>query len=193
MKHLIIALLMLVSFWSCKEHHVPLAHKLKKHDKEIVDPIPKEMSENLYQGKTNPTEYQGKALKVFEVEARKNQISHFPCAKCHSGKVPKGDVPKSHWDQKIQHATGMKCASCHNAEAEMNLKTFKTEEIDFDHSYKLCQQCHFQQVDDWTGGAHGKRLGGWAGERKVKNCASCHDPHKPAFESKIPAIEMPEM
>ncbi len=51
------------------------------------------------------------------------------------------------------------------------------QKIDFDHSYQLCGQCHFRQKRDWLGGAHGKRETYWAGERVVRNCTSCHNPH----------------
>ena len=53
-------------------------------------------------------------------------------------------------------------------------------------SYRLCAQCHFQQVEAWAGGGHGKRLDGWQGRRVVMGCGDCHDPHQPAIEKRIP-------
>lgn len=190
---LIVLIMMTLGLLACQEHHEPLAHKLKKHNKKIENPIPQEMSDNLYQGSTETSKFQGKALKPFEVQTRQNKISHYPCQQCHEGQVPKGAIPKSHWQQKLNHAPGMQCATCHDDKNHMKLMKFEGEEVSFNHSYQLCQKCHFQQVNDWAGGAHGKRLGGWAGTRKVTNCATCHNPHDPAFKSKLPAIEMPEM
>ncbi|MGB5884125.1 MAG: hypothetical protein WBG28_08515, partial [Desulfobulbales bacterium] len=60
------------------------------------------------------------------------------------------------------------------------------KQIDFDHSYLLCGQCHFRPKRDWLGGAHGKRVTYWAGKRVVMNCTSCHNPHSPAFKTKMP-------
>ena len=42
-----------------------------------------------------------------------------------------------------------------------------------------------------VGGAHGKRLSYWAGQRVVTNCASCHNPHSPRFEKRWPVTYSP--
>ena len=41
-------------------------------------------------------------------------------------------------------------------------------------------------TEAWAGGAHGKRLDGWQGRRVLMGCADCHDPHRPALETRIP-------
>ena len=83
--------------------------------------------------------------------------------------------------------TGAVCSTCHAAD---NVELLPLKEAvgvpRLDQAYRLCAQCHFQQVDAWAGGAHGKRLDGWEGRRVVMGCADCHDPHKPAVEPRMP-------
>ena len=81
---------------------------------------------------------------------------------------------------------GAVCSTCH-APDNVELLTLKSgDRATLDHAYRLCAQCHFSQAEAWAGGAHGKRLDGWQGRRVVMGCADCHDPHKPAFEPRIP-------
>lgn len=132
--------------------------------------------------------YQGGAFKVL---ARKGSIHRYPCSTCHTDKVVKvtNAALFSHADVKINHGKGenaLTCFGCHHLKNRDVLKDSKGSKIDFDHSYQLCGQCHFRQKRDWLGGAHGKRETYWAGERVVWNCTSCHDPHAPAFGTKMP-------
>ena len=53
--------------------------------------------------------------------------------------------------------------------------------VPLNESYRLCAQCHFIQVEAWSGGAHGKRLDTWRGPRVVMNCTDCHNPHDPGI------------
>jgi len=95
----------------------------------------------------------------------------------------------SHADIRIVHGDKnnlLTCNTCHNPDDRDFLMSSKTDKIDMDHAYDMCGQCHFRQKKDWIGGAHGKRVTYWAGERVVKNCTSCHDPHSPKFEKKWP-------
>ena len=101
---------------------------------------------------------------VFFTEARKTEI-----------KVTYGDKGKP-----------LACDTCHNQDNRDFLVTSKGSKIDLDHVYDMCGQCHFRQKKDWIGGAHGKRVVYWAGERVVKNCTSCHNPHSPRFEKRWP-------
>ena len=39
---------------------------------------------------------------------------------------------------------------------------------------------------DWAGGAHGKRLAGWAPPRVSKTCVECHNPHQPQWDKRAP-------
>ena len=133
-------------------------------------------------------EYQGG---TFFTEARKSEITRFKCSSCHNNKkvsiLNAADI--SHADIKINHGgkdTPLACNTCHSQDDRDFLVTSKTSKIDLDHAYDMCGQCHFRQKKDWIGGAHGKRVTYWAGERVVKNCTSCHNPHSPKFEKRWP-------
>jgi hypothetical protein len=133
-------------------------------------------------------EYQGGA---FFTEARKSEIKRFKCSSCHNGqKVSiQNAAAISHDDIKIVHGdkdTLLTCNTCHNPDDRDFLISSKTDKIDMDHAYDMCGQCHFRQKKDWIGGAHGKRVTYWAGERVVKNCTSCHNPHSPKFQKQWP-------
>ena len=132
--------------------------------------------------------YQGGSFRVL---ARKQDIQRYKCSSCHTDRavlvnqgkeLTHGDVVLNHG----QEGQALACIDCHHAERDY-LEDKKGRKIDFDHSYQLCGQCHFRQKRDWTGGAHGKRVANWAGERVVFNCTSCHDPHSPRFEKRFPA------
>jgi hypothetical protein len=132
--------------------------------------------------------YQGGEFKVL---ARKNHISRFRCSTCHTKKPMLGRDGASftHGDIRINHGRGdnsLICLDCHHEKERDFLSDTQGRKIDFDHSYQLCGQCHFRPKRDWIGGAHGKRETYWAGERVVRNCTSCHNPHSPAFASKMP-------
>jgi len=128
---------------------------------------------------------------VFKVLARKDAISRYRCSVCHTKKtsqVRDGDLI-THGDISINHGKGKNklfCIECHDRQDRDFLVDMQGRKIDFDHSYQLCGQCHFRPKRDWLGGAHGKRVAYWAGERVVMNCTSCHDPHSPAFKTKMP-------
>jgi len=122
---------------------------------------------------------------------RKNEIKRFKCSACHNDKaalinnaaaVTHGDITVDHGEKDRPLA----CNTCHNEHQRDYLRTSKTEKIDMDHVYQLCGECHFRQKKDWIGGAHGKRVTYWAGERVVSNCTSCHNPHSPKFEKRWP-------
>ena len=130
----------------------------------------------------------------FLIPERKSHIVNFQCTNCHSKnlsdlKAVNSDAKKAHWDIKIQHAESstMKCTTCHTENNMDKLHSLTGNEIDFDHSYKVCAQCHSTQFKDWKLGAHGKRIGGWAPPRVSNTCVNCHNPHKPGFESRHPA------
>ena len=130
---------------------------------------------------------------IFYTDARKNQITRFKCSSCHGNKegMSKHTPVSPHADIIIQH--GLKndgpssCNTCHSKENRDSLADISKNQIDIDHVYELCGQCHFRQKKDWVGGAHGQRIEYWVGERVVKNCTSCHNPHSPQFEKRWPA------
>lgn len=128
----------------------------------------------------------------FLIPDRKSKIKSYKCTECHTSslnKLQSKTGKKAHWDIAIKHAdtNTMNCTTCHNSENLDELKSLTGSKIDFNRSYKLCSQCHTKQFDDWKGGAHGKKIGGWAPPRASMTCVNCHNPHKPHFESRWPA------
>jgi hypothetical protein len=149
---------------------------------ESVQPITEEtvVAKERYQGGT------------FKVLARKKFIERYRCSSCHNtAKVLAGDGEAlTHGSIAINHGkegSGLTCVDCHHRDDKDFLEDKKGQKIDFDHSYLLCGQCHFRQKRDWLGGAHGKRVTYWAGERVVRNCTTCHNPHAPRFPKRFPA------
>ncbi len=133
--------------------------------------------------------YQGGSFRVL---TRKKMIGRYKCSNCHTGKpvtVNQG-LELTHGDVSLRHGEGeqkLSCIDCHDDVERDFLEDKKGKNIDFDHSYQLCGQCHFRQKRDWLGGAHGKRVSNWAGDRVIYNCTTCHDPHSPKFEKRFPA------
>ena len=153
----------------------------KKTQVKTIIPVPK----NIVKASIK---YQGG---IFFTQARKNKIKRFQCSSCHNNKTVSienaSDI--SHSDIKIvhgEHDNLLACNTCHSKQNRDFLITAKETKIDFDHVYNMCGQCHFRQKKDWIGGAHGKRVSYWAGERVVKNCTSCHNPHSPRFKKRWP-------
>jgi hypothetical protein len=131
--------------------------------------------------------------RTFELglRVRRPELSQYPCSSCHlhEGVVLSEERAEDvHRDIQPVHPeeTGATCGTCHADFDVEQLLLRSGETTSFDHAYRLCAQCHFQQVDAWAGGAHGKRLDGWQGPRVVMGCADCHDPHQPALEKRIP-------
>ena len=132
----------------------------------------------------------------FWTETRKDKIERFRCSQCHNDKAVQitqaADI--AHGDIALVNGAPDKplsCFTCHKKDELDFLETEAGVKIDMDHSYQLCGQCHFRQKKDWVGGAHGKRLSYWAGQRVVTNCASCHNPHSPRFEKRWPVTYSP--
>jgi hypothetical protein len=118
-------------------------------------------------------------------------LVQYPCAACHvNGTIRAGvdRIADAHHDiQPVHpHETGATCTSCHAPEDVSLLALGSGERATLDHAYRLCAQCHSPQAIDWAAGAHGKRLDGWQGRRVVMGCAECHDPHRPALQSRVP-------
>jgi len=139
------------------------------------------------------TPYQGGR---FWTETRRDKIERFQCSQCHVNKTVRiaRAAEMAHGDIALNHGgrdRPLSCYTCHEKEERDFLVTEAGEKVDMDHSYQLCGQCHFRQKKDWVGGAHGKRISYWAGQRVVKNCASCHNPHSPRFEKRWPKTYSP--
>ncbi len=140
-------------------------------------------------------QYQGG---VFWTETRTDKIQRFKCSQCHNNKpvrvaraaeMAHGEIVLVHGSQ----TRPLSCYTCHNKEERDSLVTEQGIEVDMDHSYQLCGQCHFRQKKDWAGGAHGKRISYWAGQRVVQNCTACHNPHSPRFEKRWPKTYSPPL
>jgi hypothetical protein len=139
------------------------------------------------------TQYQGG---LFWTETRKDKIERFECSQCHKNKdvTVTRAAEMAHGDIDLTHGgleKPLSCLTCHKEDERDFLETETGLKVDMDHSYQLCGQCHFRQKKDWVGGAHGKRIGYWAGKRVVKNCASCHNPHSPRFAKRWPKTYSP--
>ncbi|MET7030534.1 cytochrome c3 family protein [Sediminicola luteus] len=181
-------ILLAVSFFSCKE-------EVEYHS--ITDKI--EAEQKPYHGTLTSEELLAdtelikitEGEHIFFIPERKGQIKSFACIECHSKPVAKmkgQEGQKAHWNIKLNHATTetINCATCHNGNDMNNLNTLTGQNVDFNLSYKLCAQCHFSQFEDWKGGAHGKKVAGWAPPRASMTCVNCHNPHSPAYEKRWP-------
>ena len=132
----------------------------------------------------------------FWTDTRKDKIERFKCSQCHNNKsvLIAQAFEIAHGDIKLDHGGREKplsCFTCHNKEERDSLETEAGVKVDMDHSYQMCAQCHFRQQKDWVGGAHGKRVSYWAGNRVVKSCVSCHNPHSPRFKKRWPVTYSP--
>lgn len=129
---------------------------------------------------------------AFYIKNRKNEIESYACSECHDRPLDQLQTEnlgkRAHWDIKLIHADSktMSCLSCHSENNLDNLHSITGENIDFNFSYQLCNQCHNKEVKDWKGGAHGKNLSGWKTSRVSKLCVECHNPHKPSIEKRWP-------
>ncbi len=128
---------------------------------------------------------------TFLIPERKSQIKSYTCSECHSKPLHQmqSSVKKAHWQIATEHAdtNTMNCATCHDGANMDDLKSITGTKINFNASHRLCAQCHTRQFEDWKGGAHGKKIAGWAPPRASMTCVNCHNPHKPHFKSKWPA------
>lgn len=129
----------------------------------------------------------------FYIQKRKTNIKSYACNECHNKPVSQlvkdGLGKKAHWDITIKHADTktMSCLSCHNSDNMNKLQSITGDPIDFNFSYKLCSQCHHNEVKDWVGGAHGKNISGWKSTRVSKLCVECHNPHQPQIAERWPS------
>ena len=158
----------------------------KQVDAALSLPIPSVLVTERYQG--------GR----FRTETRKDKLQRFSCSQCHNNKpvrvakaaeIAHGEIILNHGSE----ARPLSCYTCHKKDERDFLVTEQGTKIDMNHSYQMCGQCHFRQKKDWVGGAHGKRISYWAGQRVVKNCTGCHDPHSPRFKMRWPVIYSPPL
>ncbi len=134
----------------------------------------------------------GQITRRTSLRPRAADLGQYPCTSCHLGRrmvLADDRIADAHRNIEAVHPvqTGGACSTCHAPDNVELLALKSGERATLDHTYRLCAQCHFAQADAWAGGAHGKRLDGWQGRRVLMGCADCHDPHKPALESRIPS------
>ncbi|WP_372365958.1 hypothetical protein [Candidatus Uabimicrobium sp. HlEnr_7] len=114
------------------------------------------------------------------------------CEVCHRNNLSEAEnilqdnIQQAHFDIELNHAEKMTCDNCHIKHAPQTLYSFEKTEIT--HSYQLCGKCHFKELKDWRGGAHGKRLTGWQKVRVIESCIGCHNPHKPKWDKRYPLM-----
>lgn len=167
----------------------PFLKVIKDHDEPFNNRSVKQVQPVIQETVLVKEQYQGGSFRVL---ARKKAIERYKCSSCHTDKkvLVNNGQELTHGNVVINHGQDgnkLGCIDCHHPVDRDYLEDKKGRKIDFDHSYQLCGQCHFRQKRDWLGGAHGKRVSYWAGDRVVYNCASCHDPHSPRFEKRFPA------
>ncbi len=127
--------------------------------------------------------------------------SGLTCYACHDEKKrvelhldPNGKVllPKEHEDIVMRHGRNNRndhCFNCHDSTKIDMLKTRDGRQLKIEESTQLCASCHGPTYRDWEAGIHGRRSGYWdrqQGPLVRQDCASCHDPHAPAFPSMKP-------
>lgn len=132
----------------------------------------------------------------FFVVERSRYLTQTPCVQCHDGGIEPstGSEPRrAHWQIERAHgdARELACQTCHSIDGESMLVSIHGRPVSIDQSHELCGDCHFEQLRDWKGGAHGKRVAAWAGERVVQQCTACHDPHDPGFPVRLPTTFNP--
>jgi len=113
---------------------------------------------------------------------------YLPCSDCHEGqetnRTPR-EFTDDHEGRTVVHGD-LWCLHCHDVDNRDFLHLTTGQLVGFDESWKLCTQCHGQKLADWRAGVHGKRTGHWRGEKQYRPCVTCHNPHKPRFQSLEP-------
>jgi hypothetical protein len=127
----------------------------------------------------------------FQMPPRKGELELYPCMDCHEEQQANNprerELKDEHTNIILQHgANRFWCTTCHNLKDMNNLRSLKDRKIDFDRSYLICGQCHFERQKDWFAGGHGKRIGNWNGSRVIVVCVECHNPHSPSIKPKRP-------
>lgn len=125
----------------------------------------------------------------FQVPPRKGELEFYPCMDCHEdneiNNPRERELEDEHDNIRLQHgANRFWCTTCHNLKDMNDLRSLKDHKIDFNRSYLVCGQCHFQRQKDWFAGGHGKRIGNWTGPRVIVLCVECHNPHSPSIKPK---------
>ena len=124
------------------------------------------------------------------------------CASCHTADKPvkletdkQGNtiIPPAHApDLRMAHGENSRnnaCFNCHDPAKLNQLVTRDGTKLKLADATPLCASCHGPTYRDWEAGIHGRTTGFWdrqLGAATRLECASCHDPHAPAFPQMIP-------
>jgi len=120
---------------------------------------------------------------------RKPQLGFYPCSQCHQYLKPnpeKRELLSPHPHTLDHGGNRFWCLTCHDLEERDQLRRVDGQAIDFDNAPELCASCHMARYRDWKGGAHGKRIANWQGERVIWACPACHNPHSPTIKPRAP-------
>ena len=115
---------------------------------------------------------------------------YYPCSDCHDGVEQIANpsirlLEEEHKEVELVHGRGrFWCLRCHNPDNRDVLMSSNHEPISFNDSFLLCGECHYREQKDFFLGGHGKRLDSWQGEKVLKACTSCHNPHDPKIKSR---------
>lgn len=126
---------------------------------------------------------------AIHVVPRAQNIKLYPCTTCHD-RIPTNSKRRtvSAHPQTFDHGAGrIWCLDCHQAEHRDQLTAHGSGPYTFDEASEVCAICHPGRYRDWQGGAHGKRVGNWQGERLVYSCVHCHNPHDPSIKPRAPS------
>ena len=128
----------------------------------------------------------GREFYIKKIWTQEKEQSCKSCHENHSQEEMRGENhPRAHWHIQLEHGQMMNCLSCHNKDRVWEFHSGE-ETVTANLAPRTCFQCHFQEEKDWQLGAHGKRVNGWAYERAVYSCVSCHDPHRPSLNKAWP-------
>ena len=130
----------------------------------------------------------------FKVPSRKEALEFFPCMDCHEDESDdqlnnpnERELKEEHDDIVLTHGgERFWCHTCHNIKDMDYFRSMKGQKIDFDRSYQVCGQCHFERQKDWLFGGHGKRISNWNEDRVILLCVECHNPHSPDIKPRPP-------
>lgn len=116
---------------------------------------------------------------------------YFPCSRCHEEKRSALDDSMKNFHAPLRVEGHIEdsynCYGCHDNENMDRLRLFNGSTIELTVSSPLCGQCHSTNYKLWQSGLHGKMVGNWNGPKKITPCASCHNPHRPAFAQQKPS------
>ena len=130
----------------------------------------------------------------YTVVPRKPELTFYPCSLCHKflpTNAEQRELIAPH-PSTLEHSNGrFWCLTCHNQDDRDYLRRVDGALLDFDNAPELCASCHMARYRDWKGGAHGKRIETWEGERVIASCTQCHDPHSPTIKPRAPQAPPP--